>query len=129
MWHFVESFVWFVVGVIAIIGGAVFLKKVSYDTFFPNPKKIARAREAFENKEPWTRLSGDIESDCTSVEYDRIINNRISEEKMAFAIIGSGVAILITLFAFLNVVNNLTWLKIWLAPKLYLLEYGATLVK
>lgn len=27
------------------------------------------------------------------------------------------------------VVNNMDWLKIWLAPKLYLLEYAASLIK
>ena len=37
----------------------------------------------------------------------------------------------ITLWALLLVVavGNMTWLKIWLAPKLYLLEYAASLVK
>lgn len=28
-----------------------------------------------------------------------------------------------------NTIANMTWLKIWLAPKLYLLEYAASLVK
>ncbi|ELO9329979.1 hypothetical protein ACV4JJ_005268 [Escherichia coli] len=29
----------------------------------------------------------------------------------------------------IGVVTNMTWLKIWLAPKLYLIEYAASLVK
>lgn len=29
----------------------------------------------------------------------------------------------------LVVINNMDWLKIWLAPKLYLLEYAASLIK
>lgn len=27
------------------------------------------------------------------------------------------------------ILSDLTWLKIWLAPKLYLLEYAASLIK
>jgi hypothetical protein len=35
----------------------------------------------------------------------------------------------ICLFIFLSKITNLTWLKIWLAPKVWLIEYAATLVK
>ena len=31
--------------------------------------------------------------------------------------------------AIIGAVTNITWLKIWLAPKLYLIEYAASLVK
>lgn len=30
---------------------------------------------------------------------------------------------------FLMTYSNLTWIKVWLAPKLFLLEYGASLIK
>ncbi|HDS0449402.1 TPA: hypothetical protein QDV31_004468 [Escherichia coli] len=40
------------------------------------------------------------------------------------------VAVLILWFSFIiSVVANMTWLKIWLAPKLYLIEYAASLIK
>ena len=35
----------------------------------------------------------------------------------------------IILIFIIGVVTNMTWLKIWLAPKLYLIEYAASLVK
>lgn len=34
-----------------------------------------------------------------------------------------------TLIGLILLVNNFTWLKIWLAPKLFLVEYAATLIK
>ncbi|EEW5488926.1 MULTISPECIES: hypothetical protein [Escherichia] len=40
------------------------------------------------------------------------------------------VALFILWFSFIiSVVANMTWLKIWLAPKLYLIEYAASLIK
>ncbi|EFO0116794.1 hypothetical protein D1Y58_21120 [Escherichia coli] len=40
------------------------------------------------------------------------------------------VALFILWFSFIiAVVTNMTWLKIWLAPKLYLIEYAASLIK
>ncbi|HAG1922162.1 TPA: hypothetical protein G8Y28_002419 [Salmonella enterica] len=40
----------------------------------------------------------------------------------------AGVLILWGLFI-INTVTNMVWLKIWLAPKLYLIEYAASLIK
>lgn len=37
--------------------------------------------------------------------------------------------IITVLSGFLLVADNLDWLKIWLAPKLYLIEYAASLMK
>ncbi|EEU9393885.1 hypothetical protein FYN09_24750 [Escherichia coli] len=40
------------------------------------------------------------------------------------------VAVFILWLSFIiSVVANMTWLKIWLAPKLYLIEYAASLIK
>lgn len=36
---------------------------------------------------------------------------------------------LLIFFAGVVTANNLTWLKIWLAPKLFLIEYAASLIK
>lgn len=44
-----------------------------------------------------------------------------------FMVVGSIMLFFITTFAPLNL--NLTWLKIWVAPKLYLLEYAANIIK
>lgn len=43
-----------------------------------------------------------------------------------FWIIGGGIA---SLVMFIGFWFNFDWLKIWLAPKLYLLEYAASLIK
>lgn len=51
-------------------------------------------------------------------------NGDISPVSMLF---GVGV-FLYSLFVFVGVAD-MTWLKIWLAPKLYLIEYAASLVK
>ncbi|HIF3244776.1 TPA: hypothetical protein ACXZU9_005049 [Salmonella enterica] len=40
----------------------------------------------------------------------------------------AGVLIMWGIFI-INTVTNMVWLKIWLAPKLYLIEYAASLVK
>lgn len=49
------------------------------------------------------------------------------DENLMFATMILGVILLLTFTVF--IFYNFDWLKIWLAPKLYLLEYTASLVK
>jgi hypothetical protein len=56
-------------------------------------------------------------------------SSEIDDDETETAIYGVGAVLsffwlLVSAFFF-----DLTWLKIWLAPKLYLLEYGASLIK
>ncbi|CUJ53187.1 Uncharacterised protein [Achromobacter xylosoxidans] len=39
------------------------------------------------------------------------------------------VSAVIGLISFVSVLNSFTWLKIWIAPKVYLIEYAASLAK
>ncbi len=48
------------------------------------------------------------------------------EENLQLAVIAGGLIAVALSLVFLN---NFDWLKIWLAPKLYLIEYAASLVK
>jgi FlaA1/EpsC-like NDP-sugar epimerase len=57
-----------------------------------------------------------------------VVDIRSSTNSEDTIIIGGGMLsalLLLPTFIFLN----LTWLQIWIAPKVWLLEYGATLVK
>lgn len=89
MWHMVESFVFFVIGLVVMtvpVFGGLAIKKYW--------QKIYR-----EDLEPFVLGFG-------------------------------GPALFVAgLVGFMSVIHNLDWLKIWIAPKLYLLEYGASLVK
>lgn len=49
--------------------------------------------------------------------------------EISFASFPLGVFLFIYGCTVIGVLTNLTWLKIWLAPKLYLIEYAASLVK
>lgn len=52
-----------------------------------------------------------------------------SKGELSF-LIAPGVAVLcVWVLWVIAVVTKMTWLKIWLAPKLYLLEYAASLIK
>jgi hypothetical protein len=59
----------------------------------------------------WTRFSPG--SDIASMSYE-----------MSFP-----TAVAVSLLGVLIIICNFDWLKIWLAPKLYLLEYAASLIK
>lgn len=48
-------------------------------------------------------------------------------DRIFIAIMGCAVSAVVLLVS--TIPFSLTWLKIWIAPKLYLLEYGASLIK
>jgi hypothetical protein len=57
-----------------------------------------------------------------------VMDGRSSTDHEDAIIIGGGIlsaVLVLPAFIFLNI----TWLQIWIAPKVWLLEYGATLVK
>lgn len=107
MWKLLESAFYAVTGVL-LIGLALYLvARIKHDR--------RKAQKAYEAGEEWTRLYH--ESSTTSATYDVIALG-------AAHIIGA-----IALTAVGTLMFNLTWLQIWVAPKLYLLEYAAKLVK
>lgn len=119
MWHGIESFMFFVFGV-AIFGVVVFVTKTMLSMSRLTVSK-EEARAAYDRGEQWTRYK----TGATSDEYDEIMRGDNLVPVIAIVIIASipaftGIAI---------AVNNLEWLQIIVAPKLYLLEYAAELVK
>lgn len=105
-WHAVESFIWFALGLVAI--GLYWFVVVVYG---------GRGKEV--TKE------GDY-----APRYEETLTHgprgEVEERGVFFYIVGGGVS---HSWGLVFALNNLTWLKILLAPKLYLLEYAAQLVK
>ncbi|WDB84022.1 hypothetical protein [Escherichia albertii] len=52
-----------------------------------------------------------------------------SNGEISFLILPLAAVFVLWVSFIIAVVTNMTWLKIWLAPKLYLVEYAASLVK
>lgn len=88
---------------------------------------VVAAQAAYDAGEPWTRLSDG--SACTSDKYDRIMyNGRLIQNDSDFAVLifstmGS------VLFGLTTADVGFELIKITLAPKVWLIEYAAGLVK
>lgn len=107
MWNMVHSILLSVLGVLVFIP--------SYYIFKYLNRVSSEARKAYLDGEEWTRyVSG---GKLTSFEYD------IKVSIAPRAVVISSTTILSCFLL------NLTWLKILIAPKLYLIEYATTLVK
>ncbi|HEB1381695.1 hypothetical protein ACE175_23245 [Escherichia albertii] len=52
-----------------------------------------------------------------------------SNGEISFLILPLAAVFVLWVSFIIGAVTNMTWLKIWLAPKLYLIEYAASLVK
>lgn len=96
MWHFVESLLWFSLG---LIGLCAYI----YSTFRIIPKVMSEHKKSLGDQSEFIAFGVPI-----------------------FYGIGS---VFLAPFLVVAVVSNIAWLKIWIAPKLYLFEYGASLVK
>ena len=104
LWYGVRSAILFILSMTIIVGSTA----LSISLY----RKMLKD---YNNKEAWTRWIGDISNSETSHAYDQA----------RFALIfAQAVALIIASFMI-----NLTWLKIWIAPKIWLIEYTATLVK
>lgn len=126
MWHAVHSFIWFVVGVAAVIF-ALFLPgvvKARYRKRIAERKK--EAKEALERKESWCFYGSTFKT--TSSRYDRIVNadDELDREDLAPVYMAT---VVIGLLGVVAVGCNQTWLKIWIAPKVWLVEYAASLIR
>lgn len=121
-WHFVQSLIFFLVGVVILSVCAVVAIKT-----IPTKRKTSavrrEAREAYERGEKWTRHGGS--GSVSSIEYDRVMRDG-STVDLFNVLFPAAIA---SIFGLVFVGCNIDWLKIWIAPKLYLLEYGASLVK
>lgn len=108
MWHFIESLIYFSLCLILsamAIGALVYIW-----TRKPTPILKTEIRYNYKKYEQnfWFDSDGD---------------------RNDYSVIGSFIVGTALLFPFAIMFGHLDWLKIWLAPKLYLLEYAADLIK
>lgn len=122
MWKAVESFIGFAVNLTFVIVGILLITRWgSYVGKIMADRRV-KARQDFEEGAAWTRYS--YGSSCTSTAYDFVMNGSIF---IRWIIVGIGVIILMS--SLQNLSQALDWLKIIIAPKVYLIEYAAELVK
>lgn len=115
-WKGVESAIYFLILVTLAVVSLFAIRRVNNHIL----TKREAAFEAKKNKEPWTYHLGDTRFDITSMEYDAAVG--VPSNLRFLLIIPSLIFTYIAL-------DNLDWLQILIAPKLYLLEYAASLVQ
>lgn len=113
LWNVVKSGFLFAIGLMLLCAAVVLWRaKIGMSK--------SEAREAYKNGEPWTRFGG--YGSVTSIEYDAIMalpeygKNRIP-------------AAALMILGLIWLTSNLGWLQIILAPKIWLIEYAASLAK
>ena len=135
MWKLVESLLTLVIPIVTLaISLTLFLWGIRY-----NDRKDALYRSnviIFEEQQGRVRKLRFEYSEEAQAEYDKQceilrameVPQRLSEKDFALRILAPGACGVISLFAALGYMN-LGWLQILVAPKIYLIEYAATLVK
>lgn len=108
LWHSIHSLLGFVIGIAVAFTG--------YKLIGVANQKAIEAEKDHADGKSWTRFSP--KSGLTSIRYDTVTGF----ERL---IIPSS----LILIGFVISARSMTWLKIWIAPNLYLLEYAAGLVK
>ena len=104
MWHMVKSAIMCMVGVSILIGTALILKRV-----FRKPEVDDTRSNSYKTYYKRTLVfdrDGDIDPGVVPV-------------------VASGILLTLTGACFINI----EWLQIWIAPKVWLIEYAASLVK
>jgi len=122
MWNAVYSGVWFALGAIIVCLAFPAYKIMKNINQPENLMSREEAKAAYENNESWTRYGGN--GTVTSLEYDRIMRGTTEPDVFPQYVISLGTL----LIGGIVLVNNLTWLQIWIAPKVWLLEYAAKMV-
>lgn len=115
LWKLTISLVHFILGVLTPFLCIFACRKIISSFNLIRDRAIA----AREKDELWTRYHAT--SNMTSSSFDVSVSP-FTKYLFVFIVCAVGATLTIALL-------NLTWLKIWLAPKLYLLEYAASLVK
>lgn len=121
IWKAASSFLSFLIGLLLICFGPRLIIKYFKKAKSWHDASVKKAQEDYKNGEIWTRYSpGSI---ITSVLFDAVIS---SGSVITFI---AGISFIVLFIMSLCFVTEIEWLKIWLAPKLYLLEYAASLIK
>lgn len=107
LWYGVKSGIYFVIGV-ALLSLIPLL-------YFAAIKDIKACKKNYEDGEDWTRMG--FSGGVTSSSYDyKVTGMNFWLASIFLAIVGCEFI-------------NLQWLQIWIAPKVWLVEYASTLVK
>jgi flagellar biosynthesis/type III secretory pathway M-ring protein FliF/YscJ len=128
LWHMMHSMIFFGLGLI-LLAASVFMliRKFSGKQLAARKAAADNARRAYEAGESWTRY--DKSSSVTSIMYDDIMkreNAIIVDERDVLSCLGTSIFGVVGLSVMFS---NLTWLHILVAPKVWLIEYAAGLVK
>lgn len=102
VWNFASSIIAQVFSLVVMLIVAMLLAKLAFDRT---------------SRKPWTCYKQDARLNETSDFFDIVA---------LISVIGGALIVMCSIIVF-NC--NFDWLKIWLAPKLYLIEYAASLVK
>ena len=122
MWSAIDSAAWFLLGAMLFCNSilALLWERGIFSPLIQRARKTrSDAEDAYKAGESWTRFSG---TSIKSLQYDAIM--------VRCAIYDGG-----TIYAGFSVIgllismSNLDWLKIIIAPKVWLIEYAAGLVK
>lgn len=112
IWHSLKSAIMFLF--FATCAAIAIRSAVKYDS----NHSMKELRDAYERGEPWTRYYPN--SPMTSTKYDAAARSAKYGKLIRISL-----SFVLSLFA----LSYITWLQILVAPKLYLIEYAATLVK
>ncbi|RRA27540.1 hypothetical protein C3O70_18315 [Cronobacter sakazakii] len=121
LWKAASSFLVFFIGLCLICFGPKFIARYYKRAKSWHENAVKKAQDDFEQGKSWTRYSPG--SSVTSVSFDSITGPGLAITLVA------GLSSIVLFVIALAAVTELDWLKIWLAPKLYLIEYAASLVK
>lgn len=127
-WETTKSALFFALSLMLLVSACFGLRYMFSDDRLAERKAAANAaRNAYKAGESWTRYGGG--GSVTSSKYDEIIYKEgakiATDEDLAiviFLLVSCGLSFYCSL-------SSLTWLKILIAPKVWLIEYAAGLVK
>lgn len=122
MWKAVESAITFGIYLVFLLIGALLITRWSKRAGQVLGEHRQKALDAYKNGERWTRFYRD--SDHTSTSYDFLMFGTLVGKWCVLS-----VGILVSLTALSAALHELAWLKIWIAPKVYLIEYAAEMIK
>lgn len=122
MWKAVESFIPFAVNIILMVIGILLMTRWGKRVGNAMAEKREKAKEDYKNAEPWTRWSSG--TSLTSHSYDVFMG---TSGLVRWVVVSIGLVLLLNATA--AALHSLEWLKILVAPKVYLIEYAAELIK
>lgn len=122
MWKAVESFIPFAVNVILMVIGILLMTRWGKKVGNAISAKRDKAEQDYKDGKSWTRLERGYST--TSIFYDFFMATS-SFVRLVLVVVG----FILLLNAAQTALHSLEWLKILVAPKVYLIEYAAELIK